>query len=56
MTNGAAIGYAIMALKELGYSEDEIRKVERKMLYFMDMKTEEAHEEYVKFKKKERSK
>jgi Holliday junction resolvasome RuvABC DNA-binding subunit len=50
MTNEAAIGYAILALKELGYSEEEIRKIEKEMLYFMDMKTEEeAHEVYRKF-------
>lgn len=50
MTNSEAIGYAIMALKALGYTEEQIRKVEGKMLYTMDMHCEEeAGEAYRKF-------
>ncbi|WP_335918021.1 hypothetical protein [Shewanella chilikensis] len=40
MTNAAAIGYMILAMKNLGYSEDEIKKVEGSMRSEMDFTTE----------------
>lgn len=46
MTNSEAIGYAIMALKRLGYNEEQIRKIEGKMLYMMDMYSEEEAEDF----------
>jgi hypothetical protein len=50
MTNQAALGYMILAMKRKGYTEEQIREVEGSMLYMMDMKTEkEAEEEYRKF-------
>lgn len=50
MTNGSAIGYAILALKALGFQDEEIRKIESEMRYQMDMKTEdEAEEAYNQF-------
>lgn len=50
MTNESAIGYAILALKKLGYRDEEIRKIESEIRYQMDMKTkEEAQEQYRQF-------
>lgn len=41
MTNGAAIGYAILAMKELGYDDEQIKLVEKTMYYKMDMVDED---------------
>ena len=50
MTNGEAIGYAILALKSLGYTNNQIRKIEARMLYEMDMHSEnDVREVYIKF-------
>jgi len=46
MTNEAAIGYAIISLKNLGYNASDIRKVEREMYIVMDEKTEEEAERH----------
>jgi len=46
MTNGAAIGYAMIALDNLGYSNEDIRAVEREMYRVMDDKTEEEAERH----------
>lgn len=40
MTNSQAIGYAILALKELGASRDFIERVEAEMKRQMSLKTE----------------
>jgi hypothetical protein len=44
MSNGAAIGYMIMAAKSLGIAIDDIKALEANMKYKMDMKTEEEAE------------
>lgn len=44
MTNGAAIGYMIMAGKSMGLDEDTIKTLEAQMKYKMDMRTEEEAE------------
>ncbi|MDR1538669.1 MAG: hypothetical protein LBU32_11875 [Clostridiales bacterium] len=46
MTNGAAIGCAMIALSNLGCSQEDIKKVEREMHQEMDEKTEEEAEKY----------
>ena len=45
MTNGAAIGYAIIAAKRLKLSEEMIKKLDRGMYEAMDEITEEEAEE-----------
>lgn len=45
MTNDAAIGYAILSAKRIGWSKEDIRKLERMMYDMMDIKTEEEAEE-----------
>lgn len=45
MTNGAAIGYAIIAARWLGLTEEQIQKLERGMETAMDRYTEEEAEE-----------
>jgi Holliday junction resolvasome RuvABC DNA-binding subunit len=50
VNNATAIGYAILALKELGYTEKQIKDIEAEMKYQMDMTTEErAEQEYNRF-------
>jgi len=50
MTNAAAIGYMILAAKDLKLDPKIIRQLESNMTYFMDMRTEEqAEETYNKF-------
>ncbi len=44
MNNGAAIGYAIKAAKELGLSDKQIRYLECEMKHQMDIRTEEQAE------------
>lgn len=44
MTNGAAIGYMILAAKAMGLDEDTIKRIEAGMTYQMDMKTEDEAE------------
>lgn len=44
MNNSAAIGYAIMAAKNLDLDKDTIKQLESEMKYCMDMKTEEQAE------------
>lgn len=46
MNNGAAIGYAMMAAKRLGYSKEQIRELEKMMYDLMDFKTEDEAEEF----------
>lgn len=47
MTNGAAIGYAIIAAKRIGFTEELIRNLDRTMYEAMDEYTEdEAEKEY----------
>lgn len=47
VTNGAAIGYMILAAKELDLPKDTIRQLEREMYCIMDYVTEEqAEKEY----------
>jgi hypothetical protein len=49
MTNGAVIGYMILAARDLGMSEHDIRRLENSMRRQMDLKTEaEAKREYEK--------
>ena len=45
MTNAAAIGYMILAAKDLKLDKEVIRQLESNMKYFMDMRTEEEAEE-----------
>ena len=50
MTNGAAIGYMILAAKRCGLSKDVIKKLEAIMCSEMDFVTEEeASEAYNNF-------
>lgn len=50
MTNAAAIGYMIIAAKNLKLDTKIIKQLESNMAYFMDMRTEEeAEEAYNKF-------
>ncbi len=50
MNNNAALGYAIMAMKNLGYDDKKIEAVIQEMRSIMDFKTEEeAEEKYMKF-------
>lgn len=44
MTNGAAIGYMILAAKELKLPKDTIQKLYRLMYEIMDYTTEETAE------------
>jgi len=44
MNNSAAVGYMILAMKSLNYTDKEIKDVEQEMLYKMDMRTEEQAE------------
>lgn len=50
-TNEQAIGYMILALKALGWREDDVRAVEIEMAYQMDIKTvseaEKAYNEFI---------
>lgn len=45
MTNGAAIGYMILAAKNLNLERDLIRQLEKEMVHVMDFWTEEEAEE-----------
>lgn len=45
MTNAAAIGYMILAAKDLKLDVKLIKQLEANMKYFMDMRTEEEAEE-----------
>lgn len=45
MTNEQAIGYMLLACKEVGLRKDTIRRIYREMYYQFDMKTEEEAEE-----------
>jgi len=45
VNNSAAIGYMILAAKRLGFSEDQIRKLEATMKSEMDFITEDQAEE-----------
>lgn len=50
MTNQEAIGYMILAMQRKGYSDEQIKEIERSMVYMMDMKTEaEAGEVFRQF-------
>lgn len=40
MTNGAAIGYMILAAREVGLDQDTIQRLETAMYYAMDEITE----------------
>jgi hypothetical protein len=44
MTNGAAIGYMILAAKSVGLDEDTIKKLDSAMYHAMDRTTEEESE------------
>jgi len=44
MTNGAAIGYAIIAAKWIGLTPEQIKKLDRAMYEAMDEHTEEEAE------------
>ena len=44
MNNSAAIGYMILAMKSLDYSDKDIKGIEAEMKYQMDMKSEEQVE------------
>ena len=44
MTNGAAIGYAIIAAKWIGLTDEQIKKLDRAMYEAMDKTTEEHAE------------
>lgn len=45
MNNSAAIGYALMVLKDWGLTQDELKEFESDMRYKMDMVDEEAAED-----------
>ena len=45
MTNRQAIGYMLLAAKNLGLSKEETRKLFAEMYYLFDVKTEEEAEE-----------
>ena len=50
MTNEAAIGYMILAAKDLGLDKKVINQLEDNMKYFMDLKTvSEAEKAYKNF-------
>lgn len=46
MTNGAAIGYMMIAAKACGLDEKKIKEIEHDMKLEMAMTTEEEAEEY----------
>ena len=48
MTNGAAIGYMILAAERAGYNSKTIKELEALMLGEMDFVTEEEAERYYK--------
>lgn len=48
MNNAAAIGYAILACKKLGMTQQELRKLESFMHQLLDTTTEEEAEEVYK--------
>lgn len=45
MDNYQALGYMLLACKELGYSKSEAREMFKAMNYMFDIKTEEEAEE-----------
>ena len=45
MTNAAAIGYMIIAMRRLGYTEEQIKILEAEMLNRMDWVTEDFAEQ-----------
>jgi hypothetical protein len=45
MTNNAAIGYAIMACKKLGMTNEELQQLESIMYRLLDLVSEEEAEE-----------
>ena len=45
MDNYQALGYMLLACKELGYSKSETKKLFKAMNYMFDIKTEEEAEE-----------
>ena len=45
MTNGAAIGYMILASKKIGLDKETIEKLDMLMFQEMDMTTEDQAEE-----------
>ena len=45
MENRQALGYALLAMKYLGYSKEEAKKVVDEMVYFFDVLTPEEAEE-----------
>lgn len=45
MDNRQALGYMLLALKRLGYSKEEAKKIYREMYYLFDIYTEEEAEE-----------
>lgn len=50
MQNSTAIGYMILAAKDVGLSDDVIRDLERNMAFFMELKTyKEAEDAYHRF-------
>jgi hypothetical protein len=45
MTNGAAIGYALLAAKRMGFTEKQLQELEGIMRDYMDLVTEDDAEE-----------
>lgn len=51
MNNSAAIGYMILAAKDIELDDETIQKLEQNMRYFMEWTTEEkAAETYTNFR------
>lgn len=46
MDNDSVVGYVILALKELGYKEEEIEKVTDELSYQFDTITENEAKQY----------
>lgn len=44
MDNRQAVGYMLLALKRLGYSKEQARKIYQEMYYTFDVYTEEEAE------------
>lgn len=45
MDNNEALGYMLLACKELGYTKEQARKLYREMYYQFDVKTEAEAEQ-----------
>jgi hypothetical protein len=46
MTNNEAIGYTAIAMKELGFTKEQIEKVTNEMYYQFDTKTEQEADDH----------